>query len=83
MNALKKTLGLFWMMLAPAAVIFMFIQAIEKINLAAEGIARTNTILQWGIILFIFIPISIGLIIFGYYSLKGEYDDEKDNSETA
>ena len=62
------------MILAPLAVILMFEQAGEKISLATEGVARTNTALQWGIILLIFIPVSIGLVIFGYYSWKGEYD---------
>jgi hypothetical protein len=74
MNALKKGLGLFWMLLGPASIIFMFIQALDKVGLAPEGVAKTNTALQWGIILFIFIPISAGLVIFGYYAYKGEYD---------
>jgi hypothetical protein len=74
MNALKKGLGIFWMFLGPASIIFMFMQAMDKIGLAPEGVAKTNTALQWGIILFIFIPISAGLVIFGYYAFKGEYD---------
>ncbi|MDR6783636.1 hypothetical protein ABIE26_003045 [Pedobacter africanus] len=74
MNGLKKALGLFWIALGPASIIFMFMQAFEKVGLAAEGVQRTNTALQWGIILFIFIPISAGLVIFGWYALKGEYD---------
>jgi hypothetical protein len=74
MNALKKGLGLFWMFLGPASIIFMFMQAMDKVGLAPEGVAKTNTALQWGIILFIFIPISAGLVIFGYYAFKGEYD---------
>jgi hypothetical protein len=74
MNALKKGLGLFWMVLGPAAIILMFFQAMDKVGLAPEGVAKTNTALQWGIILFIFIPISAGLVIFGYYAFKGEYD---------
>ncbi|MNY83286.1 hypothetical protein D3C86_2259550 [compost metagenome] len=53
----------------------MFMQAFEKIGLAEEGVHKTNTALQWGIILFIFIPISAGLVIFGYYAWKGEYDN--------
>lgn len=73
MNTIKKLLGFVWILLAPTAVIFMFLQAIEKTKAAAEGIARTNTLLQWSIILFIFIPICIGLAIFGYYALKDEY----------
>lgn len=74
MNGLKKALGLLWIALGPASIIFLFMQAIEKIGQAPEGVARTNTALQWGIILFIFIPIGAGLVIFGYYALKGEYD---------
>jgi len=83
MNALKKALGLFWILLAPTAVVFMFMQAIDKTYKAAEGIARTNTALQWGIILFIFIPICTGLAIFGYYSLKGEYDKLPESTEDS
>ncbi|SMC75345.1 DUF6814 family protein [Pedobacter nyackensis] len=75
MNALKKALGLVWIVLGPASIIFMFMQAFEKIGLAEEGVHKTNTALQWGIILFIFIPISAGLVIFGYYAWKGEYDN--------
>jgi hypothetical protein len=74
MNTLKKTLGIFWMILGPASILFLFMQAMDKVGLAAEGVAKTNTALQWGIILFIFIPISAGLVIFGYYAFKGEYD---------
>ena len=62
------------MVLGPASIIFMFIQALDKVGLAPEGVSKTNTALQWGIILFIFIPISAGLVIFGYYAYKGEYD---------
>ena len=76
MNAIKKLLGLLWMIIAPLSVLLMFIQAAEKIKLASEGVARTNTALQWGIILLIFIPVSIGMIIFGYYSSKGEYNNK-------
>lgn len=81
MKALKRTLGIIWMLLAPAAVIVMFWQAFEKIGMEPEGIARTNTALQWGIILFIFIPIAIGLFIFGYYSVRGEFDELPTNSD--
>jgi hypothetical protein len=79
MNALKKVLGLVWIILGPASIIFMFMQAFEKIGLAEEGVHKTNTALQWGIILFIFIPISAGLVIFGYYAIKGEYDKLPDD----
>lgn len=74
MNALKKAMGLFWIVLGPACILFLFMQAFEKVGLAEAGVAKTNTALQWGIILFIFIPIAAGLVIFGYYAFKGEYD---------
>lgn len=81
MKTIKRILGLVWVLLAPAAVIFMFMQASDKIAAATEGVARTNTALQWGIILFIFIPICAGLVVFGLYSLKGDYDHLPSKSE--
>ncbi|QXU41552.1 DUF6814 family protein [Pedobacter sp. D749] len=74
MNTLKKFLGLVWMVLGPLTMTFLFIQAIDKVGLTHTNIERTNTILQWAIILFIFLPISLGLMIFGFYAWKGEYD---------
>jgi amino acid transporter len=81
MNTIKKYLGLVWMALAPILVVLMFIQAFEKIGAAAEGIAKTNTILQWAIILIIFLPISLGLAIFGYYAFKDEYAHLPESSD--
>lgn len=81
MNAIKKFLGFIWIILAPLLVIFMFQQAIDKVGKAAEGVVRTNTMLQWSIILIIFIPICIGLAIFGFYALKGEYAHLPENSK--
>lgn len=75
MNSIKKILGGICLLLAPAIVILLVMQAADKIGKAAEGVMRTNTLLQWGIILFIFVPIAIGFMIFGYYALKGEYDE--------
>lgn len=74
MNNLKKILGLVWMLLGPVIMIFLIHQAYEKIGLAAAGIAKTNTTLQWSIIILIFIPIAAGLVIFGKYAWNGEYD---------
>ncbi|TCD29535.1 hypothetical protein EZ456_00520 [Pedobacter psychrodurus] len=81
MNTLKKFLGLVWMVLGPLTMTFLFIQAIDKVGLTHTDIERTNTILQWAIILFIFFPISLGLMIFGFYAWKGEYDHMPENSE--
>lgn len=81
MKSIKKFLGLIWMVLGPLAMTFLFIQAIEKVGLTHTEIERTNTILQWAIILFIFLPISLGLMIFGFYAWKGEYDQLPETSE--
>ena len=69
------------MVLGPLTMTFLFIHAIDKVGLAHTDIERTNTILQWAIILFIFLPISLGLMIFGFYAWKGEYDRLPESSE--
>jgi len=81
MITLKKTLGIIWILLGPVAMIFMAWQAYDKVSKAEAGVAQTNTALQWGIILLIFIPIAIGLVIFGKYALAGEYDQLPESSE--
>ncbi|TDG37599.1 hypothetical protein EZJ43_00440 [Pedobacter changchengzhani] len=81
MKTIKKFLGLIWIILGPIAMVFMFLQAVEKVGLTHTDIERTNTMLQWGIILFIFLPISIGLMVFGFYAWKGEYDNLPETSE--
>ena len=73
MDALKKYLGIVWMIAGPALVVFMVWQAADKIS-SATGLTRTNTILQWTIILLVFIPVCAGLVLFGYYAWRGEYD---------
>ncbi len=73
MKAIKKILGVVWMLMAPAFIFLMLRQAVIKIG-TASGHLQTNLILQWTIILLIFIPICIGFFIFGYYSVRGEYD---------
>lgn len=78
---MKRLLGIIWIILGPLAMAFMAWQAYEKISAAEAGVAQTNTALQWGIILLIFIPIATGLVIFGKYALAGEYDHLPDNSE--
>jgi hypothetical protein len=73
MNTIKKILGLVWMLLAPTIIWFLASQAIQKIA-TATALTRSNVTLQWVIILTIFTPICIGFFIFGYYAIKGEYD---------
>ncbi len=79
MNALKKYLGIIWMLLAPAIVAFLVWQAAEKIGKATEA-TKANITLQWSIILIIFLPICIGLLIFGYYAFQDAYDHLPESS---
>lgn len=70
MNTLKRILGIFWLLAGPAAIIFLIYEAWRKI--AVNPVQ--DVYLPWVIIITIFTPIAIGLMIFGYYALKGEYD---------
>jgi len=79
MNAIKRFLGILWMVLSPAIVLFLAWQASDKISHASAA-TKSNVTLQWTIILIIFTPICIGLVIFGYYSLKGAYDHLPESS---
>lgn len=71
MNALKKILGIVWFLAGPAVLGFLVFEAIKKNSLPTS---TSNDMLQWGIIIGIFIPIAIGLMIFGFYSMKGDYN---------
>jgi ABC-type polysaccharide/polyol phosphate export permease len=72
MERLKKYMGFVWMLLAPLLIGLLGWQAWEKIA-HAPAAARSNTALQWVIILCVFVPICIGFFIFGYYAQKGYY----------
>ena len=63
------------MLLSVFLVLFMIYQAYLKVDAATAGVLKTNTLLQWVIILLVFIPICAGLFVFGRYALNGEYKD--------
>jgi uncharacterized membrane protein (DUF485 family) len=71
MNAIKKILGIVWFLAGPAVLGFLVFEAIKKNSLPTS---TSNDMLQWGIIIGIFVPIAIGLMIFGFYSMKGDYN---------
>lgn len=83
MDALKKILGIVWMLLAPALIILMLRQFIIEIPALQDAIAAgkkpaselQSTYIFWIITITIFVPISAGLGLFGYYSFKGEYQE--------
>ena len=70
MNAVKKILGWIWMLLAPLVIIFLVAGAWQNIG---EGNKDIDQPVPWIIIIGIFTPIAIGLFIFGWYCVKGEY----------
>jgi hypothetical protein len=78
MNQLKKFLGIIWMLIGPLLFILLVWSAITNIN--AKGSGDISNPVPWIIIIFIFAPIAVGLSIFGWYSWKGEYNSERDNS---
>ena len=70
MNSIKRYAGLLWMIMGPVAIFYL-------IKTAAEEITKKpviDTKIQWIVFVAIFIPIAIGLIVFGWYAFKGEYD---------
>jgi hypothetical protein len=79
MNSLKRFLGVAWMLLSPLIVSFLAWQASDKIT-HATSLTKANVTLQWVIILIIFIPICIGLLIFGLYCFRGYYDKLPESS---
>ncbi|MBO9566346.1 MAG: hypothetical protein J7621_26465 [Niastella sp.] len=79
MSQLKKLLGVVWLLLGPAVIYFLLQGAITHIDPA--GKKDINNPVIWVIIITIFTPIAIGLMIFGYYALKGEYGHLPENSE--
>jgi len=78
MNTIKKILGLVWMGVSPVIIYFLVMGAIHNIG---GGTKDINNPIPWIIIISIFTPIAIGLMIFGWYALKGEYDHLPERSE--
>lgn len=80
MNALKRYFGIILIVLAPFIIYQLIVGAVQHIN--AKGTKDINNPVIWIIIIGIFIPIAVGLVIFGWYAFKGAYDElpEKSNN---
>ena len=76
MNQVKRFFGILWMLLAPVAIFYLIKTALVEI--AKKPVIDTK--IQWGVFIVVFIPIAIGLVIFGYFAFKGEYDRLPENS---
>ena len=71
MNIIKRLIGILCMLLGPAVIAVLLLSAFQNIDLA--GKSDINKPIPWIIIIFVFTPIAIGLMIFGWYAWKGEY----------
>lgn len=78
MNVIKRILGVLWLLLGPAVVFFLVSGAAANIDSA--GKKDINNPVIWIIIIAIFTPIAIGLMVFGWYAVKGEYDHLPESS---
>ena len=70
MNQLKRLLGIVWMLVAPLAIFYLVKTALHEIARKPE----IDTKIQWLVFVIVFIPIAVGLFLFGYFAWKGEYD---------
>lgn len=61
-------------------LIFILLVTAAWYNIDSTGKKDINNPVPWIIIIGIFLPIVIGLVIFGWYALKGEYDHLPEDS---
>lgn len=70
MQQLKRWFGMVWIIAGIALAIVLFRIALHEMSSKPQ----IDTQIQWLVFLVVFLPIIAGLVIFGYYALKGEYD---------
>ena len=77
MNSVKRFLGIVWMLVGPVVFIMLVISAVNNIYGDTNGqvLGDISNPVPWIIILAIFLPIAIGLSIFGWYVFKGDYEN--------
>lgn len=71
MNAVKRLIGIVWIALALAAIWFLFTRAMAELSAAT---VTPDKKIFWYTILPVYTPLMLGMALFGYYALKGEYD---------
>jgi len=72
MSAFKRWLGIVILLIAPLVIYALVDGAVTHID--PQGKKDINNPVIWVIIIGIFTPIAIGLMIFGWYAFRGEYD---------
>lgn len=70
MKTLHKLLGVVWILFSILTAYYIVSTAITEISAGSPPDAP----IFWPIIIFIFLPILLGLALFGYYSIKDEYN---------
>jgi hypothetical protein len=76
MNTLKRIAGILWIIAGPFAIYYLVKTAISEI--IKKPVIDTK--IQWAVFVIVFVPIAIGIIIFGFYAIKGDYDHLPDSS---
>lgn len=76
MNKIKRFAGVLWIIAGPLAIYYLVRTAMSEIS--KKPILDTK--IQWAVFVIVFIPIAIGIIIFGYLALRGEYDHLPESS---
>jgi len=77
MNNIKRFAGIVWILMGPVAIFYLIKTATEEITKKPV----IDTKIQWIVFVVVFIPIAIGLMIFGWYAFKGEYDHLPESSK--
>jgi len=77
MNSIKKFFGIIWMLLGIGTYGILVKTALTQISVKPT----TDTIVQWSIFVIIFLPITIGFLIFGWLAFKGAYDHLPSSSD--
>ncbi len=72
MDLLKRILGVVWALLGPAIIIGMIWRAATELGQVKPDKVQ-ETYIFWSIVIAIFVPIALGLMLFGIYALRNEY----------
>jgi uncharacterized membrane protein HdeD (DUF308 family) len=71
MNTLKRILGVVWILLGIVSVYYLFVN--QAMGMWKDGGEKLVPAI---IYTFVLCPIiAVGLFVFGYFSIKGEYND--------
>lgn len=71
MNTIKRLAGIVWIVISLAAIWFLFTRA--GAELSGDKVTPDKKIF-WYTILPVYTPLMLGMALFGWYALKGEYD---------